>query len=164
MVPITAVTVTKGVGPYTYSISPSLPSGFSFDSTTSVISGASGTTPSQMKNYVVTVTDSDLQTKSIVVRFGIEPEKSYTFTETASGTYPRVGFRLYPYDNSTETRIGGTYSYQTIGAGTITSSFGEVIRVGETQISHQADFTHNYVVTYKISSDKPFYIGTFAPT
>jgi hypothetical protein len=53
----TPVTVTGGTGVYAYTISPSLPSGLSFNTTTGVISGTP-TVASGATSYAITVTDT----------------------------------------------------------------------------------------------------------
>jgi hypothetical protein len=59
----TPLSVSGGVTPYSYTISPSLPEGLALNNVTGTISGTP-TTTSATTTYTITVTDSDTQTRS----------------------------------------------------------------------------------------------------
>ena len=61
--PFVPVSALQGQAPYSYAISPALPSGLSFDSITGTISG-SPTTNTEYLTYTVTITDAALATAS----------------------------------------------------------------------------------------------------
>ena len=65
---------TGGTAPYTYNLTPALPSGLSFNENTRVISGTS-TTAAPAKTYTYTVTDADGTTKELT--FNIATRASF---------------------------------------------------------------------------------------
>ncbi len=65
------ITVSGGVSPYTYSFSPSLPGGVTFDATSGTFTGTPlGATPTTA--YDITVTDSNFSTKTVTINITTE--------------------------------------------------------------------------------------------
>ena len=77
----TPVTGSGGTGPLTYSVSPSLPTGLSINSTTGAITGTP-TATSAATNYTVTVTDANGATNT--AQFSLTVNGAVTATQTVS--------------------------------------------------------------------------------
>lgn len=70
--PVKPVDAIGGATPYTYSVSPTLPAGLSYNSSTGVITGTP-TATTTTTNYVVTVTDSNSKVSSNSFTLRVEP-------------------------------------------------------------------------------------------
>ena len=78
---------TSGNTPLTYSLSPTLPSGLSFDATNRQITGTP-TSPQSTTQYTYTVTDSDGDVTSLTFNIAVALDKIPTFgSETVSDAY-----------------------------------------------------------------------------
>ena len=96
------VTVTGGISPYSYSISPALPQGLTLDSVSGVISGTPAAT-SAATNYTVTVTDSTSPTATQVsATFSLQVASQLQIANVSSGGtfYIGVSQSLTPFTTS----------------------------------------------------------------
>ena len=96
------VTVTGGISPYSYSISPALPQGLTLDSVSGVISGTPAAT-SAATNYTVTVTDSTSPTATQVpATFSLQVVSQLQIANVSSGGtfYIGVSQSLTPFTTS----------------------------------------------------------------
>jgi hypothetical protein len=93
MTPTDAFVPTGFTGTVTYSISPTIPDGLSFDTTTGIVSGTP-TTPSASADYTVTATDGTY-TATAIITMGVasRPAGIYPASQT---TQARVGEAITP--------------------------------------------------------------------
>ena len=93
MTPTDAFVPTGFTGTMTYSISPTIPDGLNFDTTTGVVSGTP-TTPSASADYTVTATDGTY-TATAIITMGVasRPAGIYPASQT---TQARVGEAITP--------------------------------------------------------------------
>ena len=90
---VTLPSASGGNSPLTYSVTPALPPGLTFNATTRTI-GGTPTTPQPRTEYAYTVTDADRDT--VTIRFGITVAAATTSTGAC-----RVGQELGPGDSCT---------------------------------------------------------------
>jgi len=113
---VTPVTGTGGITPYNFSISPALPSGLSFNTSTGEITGS---TTSQLSSTTFTVTITDLSNQTATANFNIEITASlYEFTQftfTAASTNgpdgPSESTLLNSYDTTTNPWLSNNSFY-----------------------------------------------------
>lgn len=102
----TPVTASSGVGSYTFSISPSLPTGLTFNTLTGEISGKP-TITSTSATYTVTVTDSFPQSSSETFTLSVSLATTITLTQAIPTTTSIVNVQVTPF---TPVTASGGYS------------------------------------------------------
>ena len=102
--------VGTGTAPYTYSITPALPSGLTLNTSTGAISGTA-TIASPSANYTITITDSNQQTANKTFILTINPLPALNTTLTTSSIALIRNVSITPVTPVVASGGYGTYSY-----------------------------------------------------
>jgi hypothetical protein len=153
-VPFIPVTGTGGFGALSYSVSPALPAGLSFASSTGTITGTP-TAPSAANTYTVTVTDANNATSSATFTLTVSaqtPTITITFT-VPNHTYGDAAFSVSASSNST-----GAFTYSVVsGPAVVSGSLVSLTGAGAVTLeaSEAADANFNAAtktVTFSVST------------
>jgi hypothetical protein len=106
----TPVSAAGGTSPYTYSISPALPTGLSMNTSSGLISGTP-TTVTAAATYTVTVTDSTSPQNSGTATFSLRTVQQLSIGTMVTGRSFTKGSAISAFYPNTNTAAGGVIPY-----------------------------------------------------
>lgn len=160
--PFTPVTASGGTAPLTYAVSPSLPTGLSFSTSTGQITGTP-TTATVAANYTVTVTDATAPVQSSQAQFSLTVDKggqTIAFTKPADQTFaPGAAVALTAAATS---GLAVSFASTTTGVCTVSGSTATIVTAGTCSITASQAGSANYNAATDVTQS--FAIGKASQT